>query len=545
MVCTEVFYFVDRSEVVPLFEEQDYILGISGDSELKEIKGITKIINSDQSDKKNHFCHQRISFMVMGEDLNELDKQIIHASEQLAKIGIVHFREDINLEKTFWAQLPGNFSFLSKMSPTILENTAALASLHNFPTGNQYNPWGRAVTLLRTEKGTPYFMNFHDQDSKANVCIYGARGSGKTTLLNFLLSEADKYNPSTILITNDLSSDIFVKSKGGKCLEIDKGIINPFICDDSEESRKFIFDFLKIIANHYIKPLSSEGLGLAQALSARLFDLPLSERKLTSLIATIKDSESGGLELLERLKVYNSGGAYHGVFEREEPLDFKEGETLSLNLEPYDDKAYTTNNYPKEKKLVEQFEYDLNTRRSLKAGVILALHYLLKQSGKGPKIFALDNMGKTLNLEFFGWLVNQLSTEIQYNNGVFVTTVNIDILQKLFEKSEKSQEWIRQVNTSIFLPPEIKITSLDKILGLDSAELSKLYDLVVSSRTFLIKQDGNAIASELSIGGLPGIIRILSAGEAERDIYQRIIKERGDKAPEDWVEHFYNAVDNV
>lgn len=544
MVCTEVFYFVDRSEVVPLFEEQEYILGISGDSELKEIKGITKIISSDQSSAKNNFCHQQISFMVMGEDLSELDKQVKHASDQLAKIGIVHVREDINLEKTFWAQLPANFSYLSRMSPTILENTAALASLHNFPTGNQYNPWGKAVTLLRTEKGTPYFMNFHDQEGGANVCIYGSRNSGKTTLLNFLLSEADKYNPSIVLITNDSTSEIFVKSKGGRCLGSDKGILNPLICDDSEESRKFIFDFLKIIANHYIKPLSEEGVMLAQTLSERVFDLPAGERKLTSLIATIKDSESGGLELLERLKVYNSGGAYHGVFESGESLDFQEGGLVSLNFEFYDDKVYTTNNYPKEKKLVEQFEYDLNTRRSLKAAAILALHYLLKQTGQGPKIFALDNMGKILNLEFFGWLVDQLSIEIQSNNGAFVSTVNIDVLQKLFEKNEESQKWIQQVRTSIFLPPEIKISSLDKILGLDSAELSKLYDLVVSSRTFLIKQDGNAIASELSIGGLPGIMRILTAGQVEKDIYQEVVKEHGDKVPEDWVEHFYNAVDN-
>ena len=128
----------------------------------------------------------------------------------------MHVREDINLEKTFWAQLPGNFAFLSRMSPTILDNTAALASLHNFPTGNQYNPWGRAITLLRTERGTPYFMNFHDTEGNSNTCILGVEKSGRTTLLNFLLSEADKYKPTIIHIVDDSDSSLYIKAKIGR-----------------------------------------------------------------------------------------------------------------------------------------------------------------------------------------------------------------------------------------------------------------------------------------------------------------------------------------
>ena len=194
MVATEVFYFVDKSKVIPLFADQAYIADISGDAELKSLSGLDKILK--ETDDKNYFCHQQISCMIIGDDAKELNKQVKQASDTLAKIGIVHVREDINLEKTFWAQLPGNFAFLSRMSPTILDNTAALASLHNFPTGNQYNPWGRAVTLLRTERGTPYFMNFHDTEGNSNTCIFGVEKSGRTTLLNFLLSEADKYKPT-------------------------------------------------------------------------------------------------------------------------------------------------------------------------------------------------------------------------------------------------------------------------------------------------------------------------------------------------------------
>jgi type IV secretion system protein VirB4 len=86
MVATEVFYFVDRDEVVSVYEDQDYILGVSGDSELKEFKGLDVIVDVDNDNI--HFCHQQISFMVIGDDIQTLDKQVRQASDSLSKIGI-------------------------------------------------------------------------------------------------------------------------------------------------------------------------------------------------------------------------------------------------------------------------------------------------------------------------------------------------------------------------------------------------------------------------------------------------------------------------
>ena len=43
MVATEVFYFVDKGKVIPLFEDQSYIADISGDAELKSLSGLETI----------------------------------------------------------------------------------------------------------------------------------------------------------------------------------------------------------------------------------------------------------------------------------------------------------------------------------------------------------------------------------------------------------------------------------------------------------------------------------------------------------------------
>ena len=538
MVATEVFYFVDKKEVMPVYENQNYILGVSKDTELRKMKGLDKIFD-DQS-IADRFCHQQISFMVIGEDLKMLDRQVNQASEALAKIGIVHVREDINLEKTFWAQLPANFAFLARMKPTIVDNTAALASLHNCPTGNQFNPWGRAVTLLRTERGTPYFMNFHDRNRKGSTCIFGDKKSGRTTLLNFLLSEADKYFPTTLYITDDLDSSLYIKARGGEWVQRDKNIINPLLCEGTLGNRQYLLEFFKIIAKHYFDPLSEVELAVLKSLCNMVFQTPMDQRKLSAIIATIKDQEA----LLRRLGPYLEGGLYYEVFERQEPFQLVQGQITALSLQSFDDAEYTKNHFPKEKKLIEQFEYDLNSMRAVKVAIVLAAGNVMQNLGEGPKIFAVDNFAELVNLKYYQHLATYMTGRMSEINGVSIFTINTTELALLKEK-EISQNWIKDIATSFIFPSEISVVGLDKILGLEPAELRKLSAMTVSSRMFLIRQDKKTIASELSIGGLPALMRILCSGEREQEIYKEVVKEFGDAKPEDWVEALYTELENI
>jgi type IV secretion system protein VirB4 len=541
MIATEVFYFVDRSKVVPLFEDQSYMADVSGDVELKALNGLDKILNS--VDSKNYFCHQQISFMVIGDDAKQLNSQVKQASETLAKIGIVHVREDINLEKTFWAQLPGNFAFLSRMSPTILDNTAALASLHNFPTGNQYNPWGKAVTLLRTEKGTPFFMNFHDLECNTNTCILGISKSGRTTLLNFLLSEADKYKPTIIHIVDDSDSSLYIKAKGGQWIQRHKNLFNPLDLEDNEQNQSFCFGFFQILSKHHFDPLMESELNLLKNISVQVFSIPRKERKLSSIIETIDDSESGKT-LKKRFKEYVKDGLYYELFESQEEMLLAPGDIIAINLEEYDDIAYKDKFFPKEVKLVEEYEYNLNTMRSVKVAIVYSMKNLLIKVGKDPKIFAIDNMAAIFNLKFYSSLLPEISEDIKTANGVFINTVNVHILEDLYADGH-TLDWLELMNTQILIPPEVRIPNISELLKLTSAELKKLELLTINTRMFLIKQDGRVIAAELSIGGLQGLTRFLSSGNLEIEAYTKIIEQYSSEKPEDWVGPLYDTLENV
>lgn len=213
-VATEVFYFVPKKEAIKDIAYSDYILTASRDEELRKAKGLDVITSTDDGFGTN-FCMQQISIMIIGNDVEQLDNDVAKASSELSYIGIVHVKEDIKLEQTFWAQLPGNFSFLRRVVPTIIDNTAALASLHNFPSGNAKSPWGAAITLLRTAAGSPHFMNFHNASGVGHTVIFGPHGSGRSVVMNFMLSEALKFNPTVIYATNSGSADIFIDAIGG------------------------------------------------------------------------------------------------------------------------------------------------------------------------------------------------------------------------------------------------------------------------------------------------------------------------------------------
>lgn len=544
MVATEVFYFVEKDTVINAFEHQNYILEVSKDEELKKIKGLDKIFT--EIDEITKFCHQQISFMVIADDINDLDARVKQASQALAKMGIVHVKEDINLEKTFWAQLPGNFSFLARMKPTLIENIAALASLHNFPTGNQYSPWGRALTLLRTEKGTPYFMNFHDRIGGAKICIFGKKDSGKTTLMNFLLSESDKYLPKVIYITDSLNSEIYIKARGGKWWDQSKNIINPFLCTDSDENRAYIFEFFKIIAKHDFDPLNQEELDILQSLSDTILSRPYIERKLSIIIASLKDQIAENTKFHQRFADYLEGGIYYQIFETEETLSIAKGEIAAFCLRHFDDKNYIKNNYPKEKKLIEEFEYNLNSMRAVKAALVLALTNVLVQKKEDtdsiiPKVLVIDNLTEMLNMRYYQHLIGYCSKSIESANGVFFTSASIESLMD-DPKQLISHSWIKKLNTSIILPADIISKDTIEVLNITPMELKKLSGMNHAARTFLIKQDEQAVASELSIGGLASIVAILSSDELIREVYQETVKEYGEAKIEDWLDPLYQKL---
>ncbi|WP_323738875.1 VirB4 family type IV secretion/conjugal transfer ATPase [Candidatus Trichorickettsia mobilis] len=541
MIATEVFYFVNKEKVTSAFTEQDNILRVSGDSDLNDIKGITQIMDVDGA-FKSKFCRQQISIAIIGDDVDRLEEDIHDASQELSKIGIVHVREDINLEQTFWAQLPGNFVFLRRMTPTILQNTAALASLHNFPSGEQYNPWGRAVTLLRTEKSTPYFMNLHTKDNKVNNCIYGAAKTGKTVLTNFLISEATKYDPTILYFAHNNDSQIFIEALEGQWLETEKSLINPLLYDDTKEARAFIYEFLRIICNHYIKPLNEQEDSFLNTLVSNIFTINISNRNLSTVLKGSDFSTLGGELIKSRLEIFNEGGLFYGIFDKSETIKISSSTIMGVNLHKLGAQYFTKEFWPEDPKLVNQFTDKLQQNNSVRMGLIYALSYYFITNNNAPKILVIDGVEQVLDPKYFNNVVTDILDKVAKNNGVMSSNLNLGVLQS--PEAESYKEWVKLIDTSFILPLDVRMDDAGELLGLNKAEIDKLLTFNLASRMFLVKQGAQAIAAELSIGGFIGMVRILSADTEELAVYQQILAKYPGH-PDNWIDHLYEALDNI
>ncbi len=99
----------------------------------------------------------------------ELDTAVSDGVAELTNVGILAVREDLNLEPCFWAQLPGNFRFHRAKGAT-----------------------------LETTSATPYAFNFHHGDL-GNFTVIAPSGSGKTVALSFLLAQAQRFAPRSVL----------------------------------------------------------------------------------------------------------------------------------------------------------------------------------------------------------------------------------------------------------------------------------------------------------------------------------------------------------
>jgi type IV secretion system protein VirB4 len=87
------------------------------------------------------------------------------------------------------------------------------------------------LAVLETENATPYFLNLHNGEVP-HTLILGMTGSGKSYFCNFVLQNAQKYNPLTFIFDIGGSFQSLTTIFGGSYLNVGQEsrdfAINPF-----------------------------------------------------------------------------------------------------------------------------------------------------------------------------------------------------------------------------------------------------------------------------------------------------------------------------
>lgn len=461
------------------------------------------------------FVDHHVSVLVRAPTPSELDRAIANASAALAETGAIVVREDVNLEPSFWAQFPGNEQFAVRRALISTANAAGFMSLHGFPLGkSEGNHWGEAVCLFETTAGTPYFFNFHAADLGHFTAI-GPSGSGKTVAMNFLVAQAQRFRPRTIVFDKDRGSEIFVRALGGTYSRISAGEptgFNPLALEDSPINRAFVSSWLAVL----LQPQSAvESAHIAYAVDVAFqHDRRLRRLRHFQDLLRGRNRPSEG-DLASRLAPWIGDGPHAWLFDNESDV---------LDLE----------------KPVTGFDMtELLDAPTLRTPTMMYLFHRIDQRLDGhPTIIIVDEGWKALDDPVFVARLRDWLKTLRKRNAVvgFGTQSASDALE-----SRISSAIIEQTATQIFTP-NAKARHEDYCdgFGLTEHELELIRSLPASGNSFLIRHANHSVVVRLPLNEEKVLLKVLSGREANVRHLDMLRSAHGDD-PRAWFEKLTGA----
>lgn len=554
-VLTQSFAFLKKSSAQALLQRQYNRMHSAADfavSQAEELRdALDELTSSEWVMGEHHLSLQVLTESVETSDREARERQLKALSDSVASArtllsdhtGMAVGREDLALEAAFWAQLPGNFAFRPRKAPITSRNFAAMASLHNFPSGRATgNHWGEALTLFATAAGTPYYFSYHASDpldpeggTKKDIghaLIIGPTGSGKTALIAFTLCELQAFGVTTVLFTKDRDAEICIRALGGRYYPIQSGVPtgwNPFQLQASARNLQFLNDLIRRLVTRADKLLSvTQENELAESIRSVMSFEP-SDRRLGRVLDYLDATEPEGAYV--RLKQWcharsadEQDGPYAWIFDNpQDTLIDSLGEALTTGFD-----------------VTEFLDKPL-----IRTPINMYLFHLTDQLIDGRR-FALfiAEFWKALDDEYFGAFAKDQLKTIRKKNG-FVVLDSQSPSDAI--KHPHSRTLIEQTPTKICFPnPDATFEDYATDAGLNLTEREYRLikqDIPSGSRMFLIKQGHNSVVAKLDLKGFDAELSVLSARKSNIERMRRLIEEFGEE-PSAWLLPFMKGEGN-
>ncbi|MCF8462315.1 MAG: hypothetical protein K9G11_00205 [Rickettsiaceae bacterium] len=540
MCVTEVFFPISPGDKITQDKKyQEYVANISKDDDFTKI--IENILpKNTNSNRVSNFYSRQITIALYGHDIESLENNVKLASEKLSKIGLLHTLEDILLEHSFLAQLPGNFHYLRRISCVDCRELAAFSILHQANYGSKFNEFSKAITIFRDLRGLPYYFNFYNKQGKANFCIVGTQKSGKTFLTNFLISEASKYEHKILYLTLDEKPKLVLESMNGVWQE--SPLINPFLGKDAEKDLAKLKKLCLILGSAYTKSLSETQIEQLKELIEIVRLMKPQERSKENILAQMQDNDlkKSLTELItneDYANLFSSQDATANMFENNVVAINLNSLTYDYYYKKYDDTAVM----PKER---ERFSSNLDLNDNIKAIVVSSLlEEFFSYNHAGIKILVIDEVIKILDHTIFDEFSEIIKNFIDEGN-IVISTCTTELLGKE-NVCKAAQSIITDVTiTKAIMAGEKLPSNYSEILNISLSELDLINHIPVETRSFMLKQNDEYVLLELSLGGMPVIANILSADKELLKAYTKIKTETAGNT-QDAINLIYERLKNV
>lgn len=537
MITTEVIFFIDPNVNDKERKYLQYILKVSGDQKLLQLK------NNNKSSMQNtiiqqRYCNRSVNITINANSIKDLERDISMLSDKLSKLGVVHVREDIMLEHSFWSKIPGNFKFLCRPDKIVEDNICGLTTLHNSFVGYKKTVWGDCITMLRSESGLPFFFSFHGSSNIGNTTIYSGKNTGKDQVMNFIISESIKHNPTLLHLGPNNHSEVFIKSLGGQWVNTEQ-FYNPLLIMRKEQNAYILLEFFKIICNHYEEPLKEIHIQVLQHLIYYIFQLPPEQCNITFVynnfdFGAVKLEESddseiqnstAGLEIKNLISVLMND-KYNGKFDTNNYLELAAGDIVGIDLSFFSEKYFASKYMPLDDKKLFQYYKDLRQHKNICAAYVFTLCESIINHQRGYKhILAISSLVNIIGHKVFAILYKDISDLINSNSGIILANTDIENYNLCDPQTWESV--LDNTNTQILMPMDLGDKVVAKCLNLTSQELNRIVKFTVNSRLMMLKQNGNQAVVELNLGSLPQLLRILDCDAQSVELFNKTQKDYG------------------
>jgi type IV secretion system protein VirB4 len=518
-IMTQSFKFSNRTVAIGKMQLQQNRMIQAEDKAVSQIAEISQALDMAMGGEIG-FGEHHISILCIDKSVKALENNLSAAEVELSNCGMQTVKERINLEPSYWGQLPGNIDYIVRRATINTLNLAGFASMHNYPTGKKYgNFWGEYVTTLETTSGTSYYFNFHVRDV-GHTLIIGPTGSGKTVLMNFLCAQAQKFRPRMFFFDKDRGAEIFIRALEGNYTVIDPRAgcsFNPLQLPDTSENRNFLLEWLKaLVTCNGDKVTTEEVKVLSQAIEGN-YRLDKRDRKLSNIAPFLGIATAGSLA--SRLEIWHSKGSHAKVFDNnEDNINFNTARVFGFEMAQL-----------------------LKDPIALPPVLLYIFHRINLSLDGSRNMIVLDEAWALLDNHVFAPIIKDwLKVLRKLNTFVIFATQSVEDASK----SSISDTLIQQTATQIFLP-NLKATEVYRTaFMLSQREYMLIKSTSPSSRYFLLKQGLNAIVAKVNLSGMDNIVNVLSGRAETVSLLKNIMSNYGTN-PQKWLPIFYKESKNL
>jgi type IV secretion system protein VirB4 len=286
----------------------------------------------------------RLTILVRAPGRKELDARVSDVMSICQRAGFRMLRDRAATATELLSCHPGNGHMTARSSYVTSETFADLASLHGADIGASVGevPWNEPITVMETERGTPYRFSLHPrglpdaEPTNGHTLVLGPSNGGKTTTTLFLAAQALRHGGRLIALDKDRAMEMPIRAMGGTYAAVKVGEptgLNPLLTESGPRGEAWLLSWFSALLENTGRPLTPTQSQALKSAIRQNASAPGNLKNFSQFVSLIGDADDGN-DLALRVREWGPDGRYSWVFGESDDVlvNFGANDVTALDL---------------------------------------------------------------------------------------------------------------------------------------------------------------------------------------------------------------------